>query len=73
MEIQFVPYGKAETHTSKDGSLFFECQHGPIECQANIIHACAIEAIHDARVRLNVVSCMIRDNVIPKEAFHKVI
>uniref|UniRef100_U5ERN9 Putative gamma-interferon inducible lysosomal thiol reductase n=1 Tax=Corethrella appendiculata TaxID=1370023 RepID=U5ERN9_9DIPT len=71
IEIQFVPYGKASTFTNNDGSLRFECQHGPTECQANIIHACSIEAIHDSTIRLNFISCMIRDNMIPKDAFHR--
>lgn len=51
------------------GSLKFDCQHGETECEANIIHCCAIEAIHDRETRLNVVACMISDNSNPKEAF----
>ncbi|CAD7085528.1 unnamed protein product [Hermetia illucens] len=71
MEVQFIPYGKASTHVQPDGSLRFECQHGPMECQANIYHACAIEAIEDARARIDVVACMIRDNQAAKEAMQK--
>jgi interferon, gamma-inducible protein 30 len=51
------------------GSLKFDCQHGEVECEANIIHCCAIEAIHDLETKLNVVACMIQDNSNPKEAF----
>lgn len=54
------------------GSLKFDCQHGERECEANIIHCCAIEAIHDTPTRLNVVACMIRDNNDPQEAFQRV-
>lgn len=54
------------------GSLKFECQHGQRECEANIIHCCAIEAIHDTETRLNVITCMIRDNNNPQEAFQRV-
>lgn len=43
-----------------------------MECQANIYHACAIEAIEDARARIDVVACMIRDNQAAKEAMQKV-
>lgn len=56
----------------KTGSLSFECQHGEKECEANIIHCCVIESIHDTELRLNMVSCMIRDNYNPQEAFHRV-
>ena len=57
---------------SFSGSLKFVCQHGEPECEANIIHCCAIEAIHDAETRLNVIACMIRDNNNPTEAFQRV-
>lgn len=71
MDIVLVPYGKATTYSNSDGSFRFDCQHGPVECQANIYHACAIEIIEDPQARLNVVSCMIKDNRLPKEAIHK--
>lgn len=71
IDIQFVPYGKATTSTNSDGSLAFDCQHGPNECDANIIHACVIEAVHDAKTRLDMVACMIRDNASPKQAFYR--
>ncbi|BFF93974.1 gamma-interferon-inducible lysosomal thiol reductase [Drosophila madeirensis] len=70
MEVMLVPYGKATTSES-GGKLSFDCQHGPTECQANIYHACAAEAIEDPLVRLQVVSCMIRDNRLPQEAMRK--
>ncbi|XP_033236204.1 gamma-interferon-inducible lysosomal thiol reductase [Drosophila pseudoobscura] len=70
MEVLLVPYGKATT-SENDGKLSFDCQHGPTECQANIYHACASEAIEDPLVRLQVVSCMIRDNRSPQEAMRK--
>ncbi|XP_055372078.1 GILT-like protein 1 [Condylostylus longicornis] len=71
IEIQFVPYGKAKTEINADGSLKFDCQHGQLECQGNIYHACAIEAIEDPKTKLDVVACMIRDNRLPKEAMQK--
>lgn len=69
MDMEFVPYGKATTKTNPDGSLAFDCQHGPIECEGNIIHACVVEAVHDPRKKLAMVACMIRDNFIPRDAF----
>ncbi|KFB53718.1 AGAP009747-PA-like protein [Anopheles sinensis] len=69
MKIEFIPYGKATTRTKADGSLLFDCQHGPIECEGNIIHACVVEAVHDPHKQLAMVACMIRDNLIPRDAF----
>ncbi|KAH8343585.1 hypothetical protein KR067_005137, partial [Drosophila pandora] len=70
MDVKLVPYGKARTSLS-DGNLSFECQHGPTECQANIYHACAVDIIKDPLVRLEVISCMIRDNRFPQTAMRK--
>lgn len=42
-----------------------------VECEANIIHACTIEAVHDPKARIDMVACMIRDNMLPKDAFHR--
>ncbi|KAI8116425.1 hypothetical protein FF38_02923 [Lucilia cuprina] len=71
MNVQLIPYGKATTYTNADGSYRFDCQHGHLECEANTYHACVIEVVEDALARLEVVACMIRDNHLPKEAFHK--
>lgn len=61
-----------QTTVNRDGSLAFECQHGPTECDANIYHACSIEAIQEPKVLLDMVACMIKDNVQPKQAMIKV-
>lgn len=50
-----------------DGSLSFECQHQQIECEANIYHACAVEAIQNPKVALDMIVCMIKDNIPPKD------
>jgi len=71
IELEFFPYGKASTLVQPDGSLKFRCQHGETECEANIIHCCSIEAIHDAETRLNMVACMIKDNANPTSAFER--
>lgn len=71
VEVTYVPYGKAKTIVNQDGSLSFECQHGHIECEANIVHACVIDVIKEPVTRLNMISCMIKNNMIPKDAFHR--
>uniref|UniRef100_A0A1B0D7W8 Uncharacterized protein n=1 Tax=Phlebotomus papatasi TaxID=29031 RepID=A0A1B0D7W8_PHLPP len=71
IDIVFIPYGKATTHVLPDGSLKFNCQHGQVECEANIIHACVVDVIGDPDLRLKMVTCMIRDNIVPKDAFHR--
>lgn len=72
IEIELIPYGKADTKTEPDGSLSFECQHGERECEANIIHCCVIESIHDdADTQLGMIACMIRDNNNPQESFQR--
>lgn len=64
LEVKFVPYGKATT-TKMDHTYEFKCQHGAIECQANIIHACAIDVIQNQSILLTYLSCMIKNNIDP--------
>ncbi|XP_044316669.1 gamma-interferon-inducible lysosomal thiol reductase [Drosophila rhopaloa] len=71
MEVKLAPYGKART-SELDNKVIFDCQHGPAECQANIYHACAAKIIEDPLLRLQVATCMIRDNRLPQDAMHKI-
>uniref|UniRef100_A0A182YS94 Gamma-interferon inducible lysosomal thiol reductase n=1 Tax=Anopheles stephensi TaxID=30069 RepID=A0A182YS94_ANOST len=71
MDIEFVPFGKASWTTKSDGSLEFDCQHGPIECEANTIHACVVEAVREPRTLLDMVACMIKNNIIPRDTFYR--
>lgn len=43
VQIDLVPYGKATTKKTPDGSFEFKCQHGPSECVSNMFHACSIK------------------------------
>lgn len=61
-----------QTTVDPDGTFKFECQHGPVECQANTYHACAIEAIQEPKKLLDMVVCMITDNILPKETMIRV-
>ncbi|XP_043064813.1 gamma-interferon-inducible lysosomal thiol reductase isoform X2 [Drosophila ficusphila] len=70
MEVHLAPYGKATTIEFNDETTF-DCQHGPIECQANIYHACAASLIRDPLLRLQVATCMITDNRVPQDAMLK--
>ncbi|KAG6795733.1 gamma-interferon-inducible lysosomal thiol reductase [Apis mellifera caucasica] len=66
VRIEFIPYGKAMTLKTEDG-YEFKCQHGPIECAANIIHACSIDILKNSSIKLEYLSCMIKNNMIPKK------
>lgn len=57
--------------TKSDGSLEFDCQHGPIECEGNTIHACVVEAVREPRTRLAMVACMIQNNIMPRDIFYR--
>ncbi|XP_053699182.1 GILT-like protein 1 [Sabethes cyaneus] len=41
MDLKFIPFGKASYRTQGSETLF-ECHHGPNECYANKVHACAL-------------------------------
>ncbi|XP_012280721.1 GILT-like protein C02D5.2 isoform X2 [Orussus abietinus] len=64
IQIELIPYGKAKTFKKGDNYQFM-CQHGRIECDANIVHACAIDVIKVPFVQLSYVSCMLKHNIQP--------
>lgn len=71
IDIDLIPYGKARTKQVNQ-ELSFSCQHGPTECQANKIHACAIEYTkHDPFIQVKYIACMINDNYNPVYAGKK--
>ena len=48
-----------------DNGYEFMCQHGPVECGANIIHACSIDILKNTSIQLEYLSCMIKNNIVP--------
>ncbi|XP_049829460.1 gamma-interferon-inducible lysosomal thiol reductase-like isoform X1 [Schistocerca gregaria] len=61
-----IPYGKAETRETPTG-YEFTCQHGPVECQGNKVHACAAAIIGSKEMQVKYVACMISNNMNPEE------
>ncbi|RWS05992.1 hypothetical protein B4U79_05208 [Dinothrombium tinctorium] len=58
MNIELVPYGNAQHREFKNGTIQFECQHGPSECVANMIHACVINLVKDMKLIMPFINCM---------------
>ncbi|KAL1130334.1 hypothetical protein AAG570_013272 [Ranatra chinensis] len=65
-----VPYGKAKT-IMRQGEYRFTCQHGEVECFGNKIHACVIAKVQDVLIQVQIITCMIADNIDPKEIGRK--
>ncbi|CAB3362286.1 Hypothetical predicted protein [Cloeon dipterum] len=69
-KIILVPYGKASTVSHGD-SVEFTCQHGPLECEGNKVHACATKHVRDQLTLVRYATCMISDNLDPEDAGKK--
>ena len=54
--LTLVPYGNAR-ETRKGDKWVFECQHGPKECQGNLIETCAIALLKNISVWFPFVHC----------------
>jgi interferon gamma-inducible protein 30 len=61
MDLSLIPYGKASSKKTGDGSYEFECQHGPPECEANKFHACVVKQYHN-KISVPVISCLMEHN-----------
>jgi len=68
--VNLIPYGKAYTSAGSE-RYQFSCQHGPLECQANIFHACAIHHVPAPQDRMDFIRCMIYDNYDPPGAVRR--
>ncbi|XP_059469911.1 GILT-like protein 1 [Neocloeon triangulifer] len=67
IDVTLVPYGKAVSMV--DGNSYkFSCQHGPLECHGNRVHACATKYVLDQLTLVRYTTCMISDNVDPEDA-----
>jgi len=58
MDLGLYAYGNAETHHSKNGSVSFECQHGPDECKVNMMITCFQGQTKDTKEILDFVHCV---------------
>ncbi|KAK9497946.1 hypothetical protein O3M35_003841 [Rhynocoris fuscipes] len=67
IKIDLIPYGKASTEVLENGVYKFKCQHGPLECLGNKIHACTLINIKDDLTKVKVTTCMINDNYNAQE------
>lgn len=60
--FDMVPYGKATTTVEPDGSISFQCQHGPKECERNIHHACVVKRLDilalNVHIKAEMVACL---------------
>ncbi|EDS30078.1 conserved hypothetical protein [Culex quinquefasciatus] len=63
MEIEFIPFGKAK---SINGGESFQCQHGPKECQGNMLQACVLHYLPEQQDRqVSYVTCQMNFNADP--------
>uniref|UniRef100_A0A1B6EAK5 Saposin A-type domain-containing protein n=2 Tax=Clastoptera arizonana TaxID=38151 RepID=A0A1B6EAK5_9HEMI len=60
MLVELVPYGNAQRNYS-GGHWHFKCQHGVLECEENLIHACAVDLLQSRETNklLNFINCMV--------------
>ncbi|KAL4702947.1 hypothetical protein ACJJTC_008725 [Scirpophaga incertulas] len=58
LEVRTYPYGNAKTNVHDDGTVDFQCQHGPLECYGNKLHACAISILNNNMKSIPFNACM---------------
>ncbi|KAL1427714.1 hypothetical protein MTO96_017150 [Rhipicephalus appendiculatus] len=66
LNVDILPFGNARMHVV-NGTVTFDCQHGPDECYINEVQTCAVKYVHPTRKLLDFVACMLSHNK-PTEA-----
>ncbi|XP_075543518.1 gamma-interferon-inducible lysosomal thiol reductase-like [Dermacentor variabilis] len=61
LHVDLVPFGKAHMKVA-NGTVTFQCQHGPQECYVNEVQTCAVKYVHPVRKLLDFVACMFRQD-----------
>ncbi|CAI2342152.1 unnamed protein product [Caenorhabditis sp. 36 PRJEB53466] len=57
VNITYHPFGLADCKRGETG-IRCQCQHGPAECQLNMLQTCVISALQIPQLYLPIVSCM---------------
>ncbi|XP_037570164.1 gamma-interferon-inducible lysosomal thiol reductase [Dermacentor silvarum] len=59
LELDLLPFGNADMKVA-NGTVTFQCQHGPDECLINEVQTCAVKYVHPTRKLLDFITCMLR-------------
>ncbi|XP_035890567.1 GILT-like protein 3 [Anopheles stephensi] len=60
MKLRLVPFGKAWVEEPPNEQPKLHCQHGPRECQLNILHGCILKKLPPKKA-FAVVVCLIKN------------
>lgn len=63
IDIEFIPFGKAR---SINGGQSFECQHGPLECEGNMIQSCVLNQLPEQDRQVSYVGCQMNFAADPR-------
>ncbi|XP_065093199.1 GILT-like protein 1 [Ochlerotatus camptorhynchus] len=63
IDIEFIPFGKAR---SINGGESFECQHGPLECEGNMVQSCALSKLPEQDRQVSYVGCQMNFDADPR-------
>ncbi|CAA85467.2 Gamma-interferon-inducible lysosomal thiol reductase [Caenorhabditis elegans] len=58
INITYHPFGLASCRRSAETGIRCNCQHGPAECQLNMLQACVISTLQVPQLYLPIVNCM---------------
>ncbi|KAK8783575.1 hypothetical protein V5799_010060 [Amblyomma americanum] len=60
--VEMVPFGRARMKQlqGSDTAVTFSCRHGQAECQASMIHACAVNLYPDPDKHLPFIACTLK-------------
>lgn len=57
IDLQLIPFGNTKESVGDNGRYNFTCQHGPAECEGNMLQSCAV-SILGSRIAYQYIYCM---------------
>jgi len=63
VDLNYYPYGNAQTTTYNNGTHYVRCQHGVNECLGNVYENCVLAHTSDKIQRVLAIGCMEKYNM----------
>jgi len=66
-DVRIIPFGNAEFEANAEGGYTFKCQHGPEECEGNMLLSCVNRYSNSTSQAMDFTVCLMRYPKLPSK------